>query len=133
VSGVIKGSIIHFHRARTIVVDAGGMVTTSELGNKGLHCFPFYLIVVDVFRRLCICKMFLESWLYFALIQSFCYSFEKLFLWTGVKLLTCYICLHILFVARVPILRQALFLYSTRFRVLLKKIHRKRKEKIFFF
>lgn len=37
VSGVIKGSIIHFHRARTIMVDDGGMVTASELGcGKGL-------------------------------------------------------------------------------------------------
>lgn len=32
VSGVIKGSIIHIHRARTVVVDADGMITASELG-----------------------------------------------------------------------------------------------------
>uniref|UniRef100_A0A803LU97 DUF8003 domain-containing protein n=1 Tax=Chenopodium quinoa TaxID=63459 RepID=A0A803LU97_CHEQI len=32
VDGLVKGSIIHFHRARTIVVSADGMITASELG-----------------------------------------------------------------------------------------------------
>ncbi|XP_010677213.2 uncharacterized protein LOC104892887 isoform X2 [Beta vulgaris subsp. vulgaris] len=32
VGGLVKGSIIHFHRARTIVVSADGMLTASELG-----------------------------------------------------------------------------------------------------
>ncbi|KNA21809.1 hypothetical protein SOVF_039820 [Spinacia oleracea] len=32
VDGHVKGSIIHFHRARTIVVSADGMITASELG-----------------------------------------------------------------------------------------------------
>ena len=34
IGGTVKGSIIHFHRARTIVVSADGMLTASELGNK---------------------------------------------------------------------------------------------------
>lgn len=29
----MKGSIIHIHRARTVVVDTDGMITASELGN----------------------------------------------------------------------------------------------------
>ncbi|KAK2999010.1 hypothetical protein RJ639_024507 [Escallonia herrerae] len=32
VNGIIKGSIIHVHRARTIIVDTDGMITASELG-----------------------------------------------------------------------------------------------------
>lgn len=32
VSGVIKGSIIHIHRARTVIVDLDGMITASEFG-----------------------------------------------------------------------------------------------------
>lgn len=39
VDGHVKGSIIHFHRARTIVVSADGMITASELGIKGLSSF----------------------------------------------------------------------------------------------
>ncbi|KAL8552848.1 hypothetical protein ACS0TY_001507 [Phlomoides rotata] len=34
VNGVIKGSIIHIHRARTVIVDNDGMITASELGCK---------------------------------------------------------------------------------------------------
>ncbi|GAA0159688.1 transmembrane signal receptor [Lithospermum erythrorhizon] len=37
VFGAIKGSVIHIHRARTVVVDSGGAITASELGcRKGL-------------------------------------------------------------------------------------------------
>lgn len=37
VNGLINGSIIHIHRARTIVVDTDGMITASELGcRKGI-------------------------------------------------------------------------------------------------
>ncbi|KAK9716251.1 hypothetical protein RND81_06G221200 [Saponaria officinalis] len=37
VGGLVRGSIIHFHRARTIVVAADGMLTASELGcRKGI-------------------------------------------------------------------------------------------------
>ncbi|KAL0313632.1 UNVERIFIED_CONTAM: hypothetical protein Sradi_5762500, partial [Sesamum radiatum] len=32
VNGVIKGSIVHIHRARTVIVDTDGMITASELG-----------------------------------------------------------------------------------------------------
>lgn len=31
-SGVVKGSIVHIHRARTVIVDSVGMITASELG-----------------------------------------------------------------------------------------------------
>lgn len=36
-SGVIKGSIVHIHRARTVIVDTVGMITASELGRYLLH------------------------------------------------------------------------------------------------
>ncbi|PIA31063.1 hypothetical protein AQUCO_05300111v1 [Aquilegia coerulea] len=37
VTGLIKGSIIHIHRARTVIVDGGGMITASEFGcEKGI-------------------------------------------------------------------------------------------------
>ncbi|XP_028079386.1 uncharacterized protein LOC114281136 isoform X3 [Camellia sinensis] len=32
VNGLIKGSIIHIHRARTVIVDTGGMISASEFG-----------------------------------------------------------------------------------------------------
>ncbi|KAL3817947.1 hypothetical protein ACJIZ3_003852 [Penstemon smallii] len=32
VNGVIKGSIVHIQRARTVIVDTDGMITSSELG-----------------------------------------------------------------------------------------------------
>ncbi|KAE8726804.1 ATP synthase delta chain [Hibiscus syriacus] len=32
VDGVIKGSIVHIHRARTVTIDANGLLTASELG-----------------------------------------------------------------------------------------------------
>ncbi|KAG8634220.1 uncharacterized protein LOC110604465 isoform X1 [Manihot esculenta] len=32
VSGIVKGSIIHIHRARTIIVDTSGLITSSGLG-----------------------------------------------------------------------------------------------------
>lgn len=35
VNGLIKGSIVHFHRARTVIVDPDGMITASELGCNG--------------------------------------------------------------------------------------------------
>ncbi|KAI4369970.1 hypothetical protein MLD38_018359 [Melastoma candidum] len=35
VNGLIKGSIIHIHRARTVTVDADGMISASELGCSG--------------------------------------------------------------------------------------------------
>ncbi|KAH8513976.1 hypothetical protein H0E87_007007, partial [Populus deltoides] len=34
VNGIVKGSIIHIHRARTIIIDADGLITASELGSK---------------------------------------------------------------------------------------------------
>jgi len=33
VNGIMMGSIIHIHRARTVIVDTDGMITASELGN----------------------------------------------------------------------------------------------------
>ncbi|XP_027360081.1 uncharacterized protein LOC113868583 [Abrus precatorius] len=32
VNGIMKGSILHIHRARTVIVNADGMITASELG-----------------------------------------------------------------------------------------------------
>ncbi|CAN1248608.1 hypothetical protein LINPERPRIM_LOCUS6806 [Linum perenne] len=32
VNGIVKGSIIHIHRARTIIIETGGSITASELG-----------------------------------------------------------------------------------------------------
>ncbi|XP_057487508.1 uncharacterized protein LOC130773578 [Actinidia eriantha] len=37
VNGLIKGSIIHIHRARTVIVETGGMISASEFGcRKGI-------------------------------------------------------------------------------------------------
>ncbi|GKV10746.1 hypothetical protein SLEP1_g22067 [Rubroshorea leprosula] len=37
VNGIMKGSIIHIHRARTVIIDADGLITASELGcSKGI-------------------------------------------------------------------------------------------------
>ncbi|EOY24117.1 Uncharacterized protein TCM_015803 isoform 1 [Theobroma cacao] len=37
VNGIVKGSIIHIHRARTVTIDADGLITASELGcSKGI-------------------------------------------------------------------------------------------------
>ncbi|KAA8522109.1 hypothetical protein F0562_012577 [Nyssa sinensis] len=37
VSGLLEGSIIHIHRARTVIVDTDGMITASEFGcRKGI-------------------------------------------------------------------------------------------------
>ncbi|KAK4557647.1 hypothetical protein RGQ29_007416 [Quercus rubra] len=35
VNGLIRGSIIHIHRARTVIIDTGGVMTASELGCSG--------------------------------------------------------------------------------------------------
>nr|GMD96105.1 Fiber protein [Ipomoea batatas] len=32
VNGIVKGSVIHIHRARTVIVDTGGVITASALG-----------------------------------------------------------------------------------------------------
>ncbi|CAL9044534.1 unnamed protein product [Musa banksii] len=34
ISGIIRGSIIHIHRARTVAIDADGIISASELGCK---------------------------------------------------------------------------------------------------
>ncbi|PPR84335.1 hypothetical protein GOBAR_AA36379 [Gossypium barbadense] len=37
VNGIIKGSIVHIHRARTVTIDANGLIAASELGcSKGI-------------------------------------------------------------------------------------------------
>lgn len=41
-NGVIKGSIVHIQRARTVIVDSDGMITASELGTS-LEQFFFML------------------------------------------------------------------------------------------
>lgn len=32
VEGLIEGSVVHFHRARTVVVHSSGIISTSGLG-----------------------------------------------------------------------------------------------------
>lgn len=32
VEGLIEGSVVHFHRARTVVVHSSGLISTSGLG-----------------------------------------------------------------------------------------------------
>lgn len=34
VSGVVKGSVVHIHRARTVTIDTDGMISASELGDS---------------------------------------------------------------------------------------------------
>ncbi|KAG9440543.1 hypothetical protein H6P81_020708 [Aristolochia fimbriata] len=41
VAGLIEGGVIHFHRARTVVVDSSGLISVSGLG-----CFTNYLQAV---------------------------------------------------------------------------------------
>lgn len=36
VEGLIEGSVVHFHRARTVSVQPSGVITTS---GKGMLCF----------------------------------------------------------------------------------------------
>lgn len=43
-SGVVKGSIVHIHRARTVIVDSVGMITASELGIY-VYIYIFYNLV----------------------------------------------------------------------------------------
>lgn len=44
VIGIIKGSVVHIHRARTIIVDTKGTITASELGNNLDSCLSNDLI-----------------------------------------------------------------------------------------
>lgn len=32
VEGLIQGSVVHFHRARTVAVQSSGTISTSEMG-----------------------------------------------------------------------------------------------------
>jgi mannose/fructose/N-acetylgalactosamine-specific phosphotransferase system component IIB len=34
VHGIVKGSVIHIHRARTIIIANDGLITASELGKE---------------------------------------------------------------------------------------------------
>ena len=47
-SGIIRGSIIQIHRARTVVVDTEGTITASELG---IFFFPELL---DFVAKTCV-------------------------------------------------------------------------------
>lgn len=50
-SGIVKGSIIHIHRARTIIVDTSGLITSSGLGREfflallSLSSLPLFFFV----------------------------------------------------------------------------------------
>ena len=44
-SGIVTGSIIHIHRARTIIVDASGLITASGLGS-GLYSSQHYSLFI---------------------------------------------------------------------------------------
>ena len=48
VTGIMKGSIIHIHRARTVIVDTDGMITASELGNLLSALFNVFHASKDV-------------------------------------------------------------------------------------
>ncbi|XP_020963272.1 uncharacterized protein LOC107609857 [Arachis ipaensis] len=44
VNGIMKGSIVHIHRVRTVIVGTDGVLTTLELGNrKVLQAFLWLL------------------------------------------------------------------------------------------
>lgn len=38
VEGLVKGSVIHFHRARTIVVSSSGTISASGMGIPSFFC-----------------------------------------------------------------------------------------------
>lgn len=41
VNGLVKGSIVHIHRARTVTIEGDGMISASELGEAEVelkHC-----------------------------------------------------------------------------------------------
>jgi hypothetical protein len=50
VNGIIKGSIIHIHRARTIIIDTDGLITASELGRESNSVIVF-LFLAALFRE----------------------------------------------------------------------------------
>lgn len=51
--GTVKGSIIHIHRARTVIIDSYGLITASNLGNFIIeiilrqHGTCFHLLIVE--------------------------------------------------------------------------------------
>lgn len=54
-NGIVKGSIIHIHRARTIIVDTDGLITASELGRRRVFpafFFSFCHVLLLVFLML---------------------------------------------------------------------------------
>lgn len=46
VSGIVRGSIIHIHRARTVTIANDGMISASELGDSMFWCHNYYLVKV---------------------------------------------------------------------------------------
>lgn len=51
IAGLIKGSIVHFHRARTIAVHSTGMISASGMGKlSGIHSSPKTLAAEYIFR-----------------------------------------------------------------------------------
>ena len=52
VEGLIKGSVIHFHLARTVVVRSSGTITGDGMGRHTYSSFvSFYLLCEQVFER----------------------------------------------------------------------------------
>lgn len=100
-NGLIKGSIIHIHRARTVIIDTGGVMTASELGKRVprinvFRCCLLPILFVPLFQghhafMLTICQ-FLGKWnccMFFAFnrLRSFSrlqwrYWKGKLFRWS---------------------------------------------------
>lgn len=42
VQGLVEGSVVFFHRARTVTVQSSGIISTSGMGMI-LSCLPFFL------------------------------------------------------------------------------------------
>lgn len=45
VNGVVRGSIIHIHRARTVIIESGGVISSSELGKE---CIPSNSVFISL-------------------------------------------------------------------------------------
>lgn len=54
VNGLVKGSIVHIHRARTVIIDTNGTVTASGLG----ICSLLIALEIDEFCLLGQCILY---------------------------------------------------------------------------
>lgn len=53
-SGLVKGSIIQIHRARTVVVTDDGLITASEFGTQSMKNHPSVLFLFQQ-SRIAVC------------------------------------------------------------------------------